>query len=285
MQSTNGKSQELARLAQQFRIEVLDVLHDKGTGHWGGAASVADILTHLYFNRMNIRPEEPDWPQRDRLVLSKGHASAMLYSVLANRGYFPVDEVKTFRDLDSRLQGHPCMNKTPGVEMSTGALGHGISVGLGMALASKLSGLDYWTYVIVGDGCLNEGESWEGIMAAAKFRPEKLVLLVDYNKVQLDGNSDDIMPLDPLDEKFKAFGWRVAPEIYDGHDHDAIASAFSWIDSEASGPSVVIFRTHKGRGVSFMEDTSKWHGAPVDDDTYAKALPELKAGLAQLEAK
>lgn len=285
MQSLTGKSQELARLAQQFRIEVLDVLHDKGTGHWGGASSVADILTHLYFKRMNIRPEEPSWPQRDRLVLSKGHASAMLYSVLANRGYFPVDEVKTFRDIDSRMQGHPCMNKTPGVEMSTGALGHGISVGLGMALASRLSGLDYWTYVIVGDGCLNEGESWEGIMAAAKFRPEKLVLLVDYNKVQLDGNSDDIMPLDPLDAKFKAFGWRVAPEIYDGHDHDAIASAFSWVDSEAAGPSVIIFRTHKGRGVSFMEDTSTWHGAPVDDDSYAKALPELKAGLAQMEAK
>ena len=285
MEQTIGNSQELARLAQEFRIEVLDVLHQKGTGHWGGASSVADILTHLYFKRMNIRPEQPDWRERDRVVLSKGHASAMLYSVLARREYFCSDEVSTFRDIDSRLQGHPCMNKTPGVEMSTGALGHGISVGLGMSLASELSGDNFWTYVIVGEGCLNEGESWEGIMSAAKFKPKRLVLLVDYNKVQLDGNADDIMPLDPLDEKFRSFGWRVAPEIYDGHDHDAISSAFSWLDSEAAGPSAIIFRTHKGKGVSFMEDNHKWHGAPVDDETYAKALPELKAGLAKMEAK
>lgn len=276
---------QTAALAQQFRIDVLDLLHEKGTGHWGGASSVADILTYLYFERMNIRPDEPDWDRRDRLVLSKGHASAMLYTVLANRGYFPAEEVKTFRDIDSRLQGHPCMNKTPGVEMSTGALGHGVSVGLGMALASRLSGLDYWTYVIVGEGCLNEGEAWEGIMAAAKFRPEKLCLIVDYNKVQLDGKADEIMPLDPLADKFSSFRWRVAPELYDGHDQDSIRSAFDWLDSEKAGPSVMIFNTVKGKGVSFMEDTHKWHGAPVDDETYAKARPELEAGLAAMEER
>lgn len=276
---------QTAALAQQFRIDVLDLLHEKGTGHWGGASSVADILTYLYFERMNIRPDEPDWDRRDRLVLSKGHASAMLYTVLANRGYFPAEEVKTFRDIDSRLQGHPCMNKTPGVEMSTGALGHGVSVGLGMALASRLSELDYWTYVIVGEGCLNEGEAWEGIMAAAKFRPEKLCLIVDYNKVQLDGKADEIMPLDPLADKFSSFRWRVAPELYDGHDQDSIRSAFDWLDSEKAGPSVMIFNTVKGKGVSFMEDTHKWHGAPVDDETYAKARPELEAGLAAMEER
>ncbi|ORC37734.1 transketolase [Marispirochaeta aestuarii] len=285
MQTTTGRSTELARLAQQFRLEVLDVLHKKGTGHWGGASSVADLLTHLYFERMNIRPDDPKWEERDRLVLSKGHASAMLYTVLAHRGYFPVEEVQTFRDLNSRLQGHPCMNKTAGVEMSTGALGHGISVGLGMSLASQLSGKNFWSYVITGEGCLDEGQSWEGIMAAAKFKPKKLALLVDYNKVQLDGAASEIMPLDPLDEKFRAFGWRVAPKVYDGHNHDEIAEAFTWLDSEEAGPSVMIFRTHKGKGVSFMEDNHKWHGAPIDDETYAKARPELEAGLAKLEAK
>ncbi|WP_321991246.1 transketolase [Marispirochaeta aestuarii] len=285
MQTTTGRSTELARLAQQFRLEVLDVLHKKGTGHWGGASSVADLLTHLYFERMNIRPDDPKWEERDRLVLSKGHASAMLYTVLAHRGYFPVEEVQTFRDLNSRLQGHPCMNKTAGVEMSTGALGHGISVGLGMSLASQLSGKNFWSYVITGEGCLDEGQSWEGIMAASKFKPKKLALLVDYNKVQLDGAASEIMPLDPLDEKFRAFGWRVAPKVYDGHNHDEIAEAFTWLDSKEAGPSVMIFRTHKGKGVSFMEDNHKWHGAPIDDETYAKARPELEAGLAKLEAK
>ena len=285
MQSVTGRSAELARLAQQFRIEVLDVLHDKGTGHWGGAASVADILTYLYFERMNLRTDDPAWEDRDRLVLSKGHASTMLYACLAEKGYFPKAELNTFRDLNSRLQGHPCMKKTPGVDMSTGALGHGISVGLGMALAGRLSGKDYKTYVIVGEGCLDEGTSWEGIMGAAKFKPENLVLLVDYNKVQLDGTSAEIMPLDHLADRFKSFGWRVAPKSYDGHNMDSIADAFKWLDSEKVGPSVIIFDTIKGKGVKSMENTNKWHGAPVTDDVYEKARPELEAGLAALEAK
>jgi len=285
MQTATSKSTELARLAQQFRIEVLDVLHEKGTGHWGGAASVADILTHLYFDKMNIKPEDPKWEDRDRLVLSKGHASTMLYAVLAGKGYFPKEWLKTFRDLNSRLQGHPCMNETPGVDMSTGALGHGVSVGLGMALAGQLAGKDFKTYVIVGEGCLDEGTTWEGIMGAAKFKPKNLVLLVDYNKVQLDGTSDQIMPLGPLSEKFESFGWRVAPRSYDGHNHDEIAEAFQWLDSEEAGPSVIIFDTIKGKGVKSMENTNKWHGAPVTDDVYAIARPELEAGLAALEAR
>lgn len=279
MKRAARNGQDIEQMAQQFRIEVLDVLHEKGTGHWGGASSVADILTYLYFERMNIRPEDPEWADRDRLVLSKGHASTMLYAVLAKRGYFPVEDLKTFRDINSHLQGHPCMKKTPGVEMSTGALGHGVSVGLGMALASRLSKKHYWTYVIVGEGCLNEGEAWEGVMAAAKFKPDRFVLIVDYNRIQLDGRIEDVMPLEPLSEKFAAFGWRVAPEIYNGHSQNAIRRAFDWLDSENSGPSVLIFNTVKGKGVSFMEDNHKWHGGVIDNESHKKARVELEAGL------
>ncbi len=269
--------------AQQFRLEVLDLLHEKGTGHWGGASSAAELLTALYFHSMNIRPEEPTWPDRDRFVLSKGHASTMLYTVLAHRGYFPLEELSTFRQLNSRLQGHPCMNKTPGVEMSTGALGHGLSVTLGMALAARVQRKSYWNYVMLGDGCLNEGETWEGIMAAAKFKPERMVALIDYNKVQLDGPSDDIMPLDPLPEKFRAFHWNVAPKVYDCHDVADILASFAWVQQQTVWPAAVIYKTHKGKGVSFMEDTHKWHGAPIDDENYAKARPELLARLKELE--
>jgi transketolase len=233
---------------------------------------------------MRVRPEDPKWPDRDRLVVSKGHASAMIYTILAKRGFFPLEEaMTTFRQLDSRMQGHPCMNKTPGIEMSTGALGHGLSVALGMALAARVHGRSYWSHVLVGDGCLNEGQTWEAIMAAAKFRPERLVLLVDYNRVQLDGPSAEIMPLDPLPAKLAAFNWNVAPAIYDGHSVPEIASSFDWLRSQQDWPAAIIYRTHKGHGVSFMTDNSKWHGAPVDQDAYAKARPELLATLSQLE--
>ncbi len=270
-------------LAQQFRITVLDILHDKGTGHWGGAASAAELLVALYFDVMRVRPEEPRWPDRDRLVVSKGHASCMLYTVLANRGYFPVEELDTFRQLNSRLQGHPCMNKTPGVEMSTGSLGHGMSVALGMALAARVLNKDFFSYVLIGDGDLNEGQTWEGIMAAAKFKPRGLVALVDYNKVQLDGPSDEIMPMDPLPDKFRAFNWNVSPVVYDGHDMAQVLESLAWARSQTAWPVAVIYKTHKGRGVSFMEDNAHWHGSPVDDATYAKARPELVAALRKLE--
>jgi transketolase len=275
------KAAMLQRLAQEFRITVLDILHEKGTGHWGGAASAAELLAALYFDVMNVRPDEPKRPDRDRLVLSKGHASCMLYTVLAYRGYFPITELKTFRQIDSRLQGHPCMLKTPGVEMSTGSLGHGASVALGMALAARLLGKNYWTYVLLGDGDLNEGQTWEAIMAAAKFKPERLVALIDYNKVQLDGPSDQIMPMDPLPEKLRAFNWNVAPVVYDGHSVAAVLESFDWIKKQSQWPVAVIYKTHKGRGVSFMEDNAHWHGAPIDDATHAKARQEL---LQTLEA-
>jgi transketolase len=279
------RAARLQHMAQQFRLTVLDLLHEKGTGHWGGAASAAELLTALYFDAMAVRPDEPAWPDRDRLVLSKGHASAMLYTVLAHRGYFPIEELSTFRQMNSRLQGHPCMRKTPGVEMSTGSLGHGLSVGIGMALAARIQKRRSWTYVLIGDGDLNEGQTWEAVMAAAKFRPERLVVLVDYNKVQLDGPSSEIMPLDPLPDKFRAFGWNVAPECYNGHDVAEIVRSFDWAREQERWPVVIIYQTHKGRGVSFMEDNAYWHGSPVDDASYAKARLELLAELARLETE
>ncbi|PIE34054.1 transketolase [candidate division KSB3 bacterium] len=279
------KSALMQYQAQFLRLKVLDILHAKGTGHWGGASSSAEVLAALYYHVMNINPESPDWPERDRFVLSKGHASTMLYAILAHRGYFPVEELSTFRQLNSRLQGHPCMNKTPGVEMSTGALGHGLSVSLGMALAAKVQSTPFWSYVMMGEGCLNEGQTWEALMAASKFKPERLVALIDANGVQLDGPSDEIMPLEPLADKFRAFQWNVAPKSYDGHSIPDILESFDWIQQQTTWPVVVIYRTHKGKGVSFMEDNYKWHGAPIGDDEYAKARPELITTLKDLEAQ
>jgi transketolase len=280
--SRQKKAAMLQYLAQEFRITVLDILHRRGTGHWGGAASAAELLTALYFDAMKVRPEDPQWADRDRLVLSKGHASCMLYTVLANRGYFPPEELATFRQLDSRLQGHPCMTSTPGVEMSTGSLGHGASVALGMALAARLLGKEFWSYVLLGDGCLNEGQTWEAIMAAAKFQPPRLVALIDYNKVQLDGPSDVIMPMDPLADKLRAFNWNVAPEVYDGNDAAAVLQSLDWAHAQTRWPAAIIYKTRKGRGVSFMENSAHWHGAVVDDETYRRASAELQATLAEL---
>jgi len=276
---------ELAALAAEFRMEVWDVLHQRGTGHWGGSASAMELTTAMYFNRLNIRTDEPRWEDRDRFILSKGHASCNLYTVLAHRGFFDPKELPTFRMLGSMLQGHPCMNKVPGVDMSTGALGHGLSVGLGMALAARISGKKYWTYVVTGEGCLNEGQSWEALMCAAKYKPEHFVLMIDYNKVQLDGTEDQIMPLEPLRDKLSSFGWNVCPKKYDGNNTADILDSFAWMDAEGSWPKAVIYDTVKGKGVSFTEGKNAWHGAKIDDDSYAKGLPELKADLKEKEAK
>jgi len=270
--------------AQYLRLKTFDILHEKGTGHWGGASSATEVLTALYYHVMNIDPQKTTWPDRDRFVLSKGHASTILYAVLAHRGYFPVEELSTFRQLNSRLQGHPNMNDTPGVDMSTGALGHGLSVALGMALAARVQKKSFWSYVMFGEGCLDEGQTWEAMMAAAKFRPERLVAMVDFNGIQLDGPSSEIMPLEPLAEKFRVFGWNVAPKAYDGHSIPDILDAFDWVKQQSTWPVAVIFKTHKGNGVSFMQDTHKWHGAPVSDDDYAKGRPQLLETLTKLEA-
>lgn len=277
-------AKELAALAAYFRTVMFDILHQKGTGHWGGAASSAELTTCLYFNRLNIKTEEPKWEDRDRVILSKGHASMNLYTMLSHRGFFPVEELSTFRDLNSRLQGHPCMNKLPGVDMSTGALGHGLSIGLGMAMAAKLAKKSYWTYVISGEGCLNEGQTWEAMMSSAKFKSERFVLMIDYNKVQLDGTVDEIMPLGSLADKLTSFGWHVAPKAYDGHDTQEILDSFDWMDSNDVWPKAVIYNTTKGKGVSFTEGKNTWHGAVIDDDSYAKGIEELNADLKKKEA-
>ena len=219
-------SDELAFMAAAFRENMFTILHERGTGHWGGSASSAELTTCLYFNRLNIDPKNPRWEDRDRFVLSKGHASVNLYTVLAARGFFPMEDVHSFRKLGSYLQGHPAMNKIPGVDMSTGALGHGISVAVGMALASSLSGKNYTTYVMTGEGCLNEGQSWEALMFAAKEKVKNLVLLIDYNKVQLDGTESEIMPLEPLKEKLESFGWLVNDAKYDGNNTEDILASF-----------------------------------------------------------
>ena len=284
--------EELAFLAAAFRLEMFDVLHKRQTGHWGGASSATELLTTLYFNQLKVRPEEPGWEDRDRFILSKGHASVALYTVLAYRGFFPPKELPSFRTLGSFLQGHPNMKTVPGVDFSTGALGHGVSAASGFALAAGINRKNYNTYVMVGEGCLDEGQTWEAILFAAKYRPRGLVLMVDYNKVQLDGPSGDILPLEPLADKFSSFGWQLAPRAYNGHDAGDILASFDWLDSGDAGysaspappPRVIIYDTVKGRGVSFMEDKSAWHGAPIDDANYAKGRPELEADMERKEA-
>jgi len=243
-----------------------------------------ELVTALYFNRLNIKPENPQWEDRDRFILSKGHASPNLYTVLAHRGFFSPDLLPSFRTLGSVLQGHPSMKLTPGVDFSTGALGHGLSLGAGMALAARLQKRNFWTYVLIGEGCLNEGQMWEALLFAAKYKPRRLVLMMDYNKVQLDGRSEDILPLEPLADKFRSMGWNLAPKFYDGHKVEDVLEWFAWMDSDEIFPKVAVYNTIKGKGVSFMEGKSAWHGAPIDAESYAKGRPELSADFAAKEA-
>lgn len=276
------KIDKIQYFAQQCRLDVFEMIHRRGNGHWGGSASSAEIIATLYCHIMNVNPNNPSQSDRDRLILSKGHAAPMLYTLLAHRGFFPLTELSTFRALNSRLQGHPCMKKTPGVDLSTGPLGHGISVGVGMALGAKLQKRKNFTFVLIGEGCLNEGQSWEGIMSAAKFKPPRFVIMVDYNKVQLDGATDEVMPLDPLADKFRAFNLKVADRTFDGHLVSDIISSWEWIKQNQEQPCVVIYRTHKGKGVTFMEDNHKWHGSTIDDESYLKGKEELMTTLEKL---
>jgi len=275
---------ELAALAAAFRLEMFEVLRQRQTGHWGGSSSAAELVTALYYNRLNIRPEDPRWEDRDRFILSKGHATINLYTILAHRGYFSPKELPGFRTLDSFLQGHPNMNTVPGVDFSAGALGHGVSAATGMALAARLGNKKYWTYVMTGEGCLDEGQTWEALLFAAKYKPRGLVLMVDYNKVQLDGPSQEILPLDPLADKLVSFGWHVAPEAYNGHKTEEILASFKWMDSDESWPKAVIYNTIKAKGISFMEGKAVWHGSPIDDESYAKGRQELLLDIENKEA-
>ena len=263
----------LAALCQQFRRDVIKTLHEAGTGHPGGSLSVCEILTVLYFGVAKIGPENIGDPGRDRIVLTKGHAAPMLYRILAEKGFFPVEEMATLRQLNSRLQGHPNAQSTPGVELASGPLGIGLSAALGMALGLRLDGSGARVYAVMGDGELYEGTVWEAALAAAKFRVDSLTTIVDCNGVQLDGTTDEIMPLGDLEAKFAAFGFAVFH--CDGHDLAALCQALEATGAVEGKPSVVLARTVKGKGVSFMEGKHIWHGSPISTEQYREAMLQL----------
>lgn len=267
--------EELRAKARDIRKHVVRMVGAASSGHPGGSLSAADIVTVLYFNEMNIRPNDPEWPERDRFVLSKGHAAPVLYAALAEAGYFPVDELITLRRIDSHLQGHPSMRSTPGVEMSTGSLGQGLSAACGMAIAAKLDGATRRVYALLGDGELEEGQIWEAVMTAAHRRLDNLTAFVDANGLQIDGPVAEIKSMERIGERFVAFGWHVV-EV-DGHDIAAIMAALAEARRIQGRPTVVVARTVKGKGVSFMENQVGWHGTAPKPDQVQAALAELDA--------
>jgi len=271
---------QLKRISTQIRKDIITAVSSAGSGHPGGSLSVADILTYLYFEEMNIDPQHPKNPDRDRLVLSKGHCTPGLYATLANRGFFPVEDLKTFRQADSYLEGHPNMDKVPGVDMSTGSLGQGISAAVGMALAGKVDRKDYRVFAILGDGELQEGEVWEAAMAAAHYNLDNLTAFVDYNGLQIDGKITDVMNPEPIADKFRSFGWNAI--AINGHDFDEIEKAVEQAKSFKGKPTVIVARTVKGKGVSFMENLASWHGSAPKKEQAEQALKELDDYLAGL---
>ena len=271
------KKQQLTKIAAQVRLNILDGVHAAKSGHPGGSLSVTDILTYLYFHEMNVDPAAPAASDRDRFVLSKGHTAPALYGVLAEKGFFPREDLVTLRKIDSYLQGHPDMKGTPGVDMSTGSLGMGISAACGMALAAKIDGKPYRVYTVVGDGESEEGQVWEACMFAAHYKLDNLCVVIDWNGLQIDGPIAEVMNPTPHDEKLKAFGFHVI--VADGHNFDDIDKAFSKAKTVKGKPTAIIFKTVKGKGVSFMENQVGWHGQAPNDELYAKAVAELKAKL------
>ena len=278
----NQKNQ-LQHMACRVRMGVLEATHSAKSGHPGGSLSAADLLTYLYFQELNIDPENPGWEERDRFVLSKGHTVPGLYAALALRGFFPVEELKTLRQTESRLQGHPNMNTVPGIDMSTGSLGQGISCAAGMALGLKHQGKTSRVYTLLGDGEIQEGQVWEACMFAAHYQLDNLCVIVDNNGLQIDGRVSDVMSPYPIAEKLQAFGFYV--ETIDGHDFDRIEKAMETARNTKGRPTAIVMKTVKGRGVSFMEDRAGWHGKAPNDAEYAQAMAELKARLAELEGK
>lgn len=260
-------------IARRVRADALRGIHAAQSGHPGGSLSVTDILVALYFNVMNIDPKNPRMEGRDRLVLSKGHAAPALYATLAHRGYFETEELLTLRATDSRLQGHPSMKLLDCVEMSTGSLGQGFSAAVGMAIADKLDGKDRFTFVVTGDGELQEGIIWEAALSAAKYKLNRLVAVVDWNNLQIDGCVDVVKKVAPIDRKFEAFGWETM--VVDGHDIKALLDAFETAKKSTDRPVCIVAKTHKGHGVSFMEDRAGWHGKAPDDEQLEAALKEL----------
>ena len=286
---------ELAIKALEMRMDVLKMIHHAQTGHLGGALSSAEILASLFFHHLRLYPENPDHPERDRILFSKGHACAMLYAAMAHRGFFPVEELMTFRKLDSRLQGHPDRLKLPGIEVPAGPLGHGIAVGTGMALALK-SNLTKPSsgsapsarsslakvYAVLGDGEINAGVVWEGALAAAKYRLGNLTVVLDYNGIQQTGATADVMNTEPIASKWESFGWQV--QQVHGHNVREILDALDRADEVHARPTVIIARTTKGKGVSFMEYDHRWHGQPPDREQFEQAMSELKSQIDLLKA-
>lgn len=276
-----NRKKELKRIALNVRKGVIEGTFNAKSGHPGGSLSIADIVTYLYFEKMNVNPENPQDENRDRFVLSKGHTAPALYAALALRGFFPVELIKTLRKPDSILQGHPSMRYTPGVDMSTGSLGQGISVACGMALGAKLKGKDFKVYVPLGDGEIEEGQVWEAAMFAGNRKLDNLVAIVDYNNLQIDGSLDEVNSPYPIKEKFEAFNWNVI-EI-NGHCFDQIEDAFIKAEECKGKPTCIVAKTVKGKGVSFMEDKCDWHGSAPNAEQYEQAMAELDAALAELE--
>lgn len=266
-------TEELEKVAKEVRKGIIEEVYRAESGHPGGSLSIADILTVLYFNVLNIDPKNSKWEDRDRFVLSKGHCSPALYSVLANRGYFDKELLKTFRNLESDLQGHPDMNKVQGVDMTTGSLGQGLSVANGMAIAGKLNNKQYRVYCLLGDGEIEEGQVWEAAMTANKYKLDNLCVIVDNNNLQIDGTIEEVMSSYPIDEKFKSFGFQIIN--IDGHNIQEIIDAFDVAKNVKGKPTCIIAKTIKGKGVSFMENKAEWHGKAPTEEQYNLAIEEL----------
>jgi len=264
----------LEQQARQIRRELLKMIHASQSGHPGGSLSAADIVAALYWSVMHIRPQQPDWPDRDRFILSKGHACPVLYTALLLKGYFAAAHLNRLRQIDGILQGHPDMNRTPGVDATTGSLGNGLSFGVGMTLMGKLDRKDYRVYVMLGCGEMDEGIIWEAAMCGNKYKLDNLCAIADYNRLQLDGTVDEIMPLEPLGDKWRSFGWNVLQ--IDGHNMEAILAAFEEAREAKNTPTIIIADTVKGKGVSYMENVCGWHGRAPNDEELAQALKELE---------
>lgn len=265
--------ESLKKIAQSVRKGIIEAVYNGKSGHPGGSLSIADIMTVLYFNEMNINPENPKDENRDRLVLSKGHCAPALYSALANRGFFEIEELKTLRNIESRLQGHPDMKKIPGVDMTTGSLGQGLSAANGMAIAGKLDNKDYRVYCILGDGEIEEGQIWEAAMASNKYKLDNLCVIVDNNNLQIDGTIEEVMSSYPIDEKFKSFGFQIIN--IDGHDIEEILKAFEVARNVKGKTTCIIAKTIKGKGVSFMENQAGWHGKAPNEEQYIQAITDI----------
>ena len=278
---TEQEKKQLMAMACKVRMGAIRGVHSAKAGHPGGSLSAADLFTYLYFKEMNVDPKNPKWADRDRFVLSKGHTAPGLYAVLALRGFFPEEDLLTLRHIGSHLQGHPNMNETPGVDMSTGSLGQGVSAAAGMALAAKYQGKDCRVYTLLGDGEIQEGQVWEAFMFAHHYKLDNLCVIIDNNGLQIDGNVADVMSPYPIPEKLRAFGFEVT-EI-DGHDFDQIEAAFAQARATKGVPFAIVMKTVKGKGVSFMENQVGWHGSAPNQEQYAQAMEELKAELAKYE--